>query len=172
MARDARADNAGNRGAAPERDDHGLPRHRPHGRLAAHRPPLRHHDAAPPAALRPQAHHTRGRSHGHDRRPLGQKPGAQPARRPDALPQPGVHKGTGGALPRLRHRRAQPRRAGEQLRLDEGLHLPRLRTRGGQAHHRELHDGQGERAAAAQRHTSTSTRAASCSSAATTSGAT
>ncbi len=39
--------------------------------------------------------------------------------------------------------KAQRCRDGEQLRLDEGLHLPRLRPRGGQAHHRELYDGQG-----------------------------
>ena len=32
---------------------------------------------------------------------------------------------------------------GEQLRLDEGLHVPRFHPRHRQVHHRQLHDGQG-----------------------------
>gem|GEM_PF-5428966 len=83
--------------------------------------------------------------------PQRQEPGAQPAQRGDTPPQRGVHQEATGPLPRLRERRTQPRRTGQQLRLDEGLHLPRLRTRHRQVHHRELHDGKGQRQAPPQR---------------------
>ena len=151
MARYAGADNARYRRVSAEADGIGIPGHRPHRRLTPYRPPLWHHDAATPAALRPQALPARGRCHGYDWRPIGQEPGAQSARRRHPLPQPGVHQEAGIQIPRLRRQRAQQGRDGQQLRLDEGLHLPRLRTRSGQAHHRKLYDGQGQRAEATQR---------------------
>ena len=152
MARYAGANHARHRRTAPERNGHGLPRHRPHRRLTPHRTPLWHHDASPPPTLRPQAHHPRRRCYRHDWRPQRKEPRAQPAQRRDPTPQPRVHQGTSSQIPRLRLERAQCRRDGQQLRLDERLHLPRLRPRGRQAHHRQLHDGQGERAATTQRH--------------------
>jgi tyrosyl-tRNA synthetase len=42
-------------------------------------------------------------------------------------------------------RTPQSGRAGEQLRLVQGHGLPALHPRSGQAHHGELHDGQGQR---------------------------
>lgn len=42
---------------------------------------------------------------------------------------------------RLRVGRAECRRAGQQLRLDEGHLVPRIHPRHRQVHHRQLHDG-------------------------------
>ena len=167
MAWHARTDHARNRRIPQQRHGHGIPGHRPHCRQPAYRPPVRHHDAASPAAVRPQTHHPGGWCHRNDWRPFGEEPGAQPPRCRNALPQPGMYQATSGQIPRLRCRRPQQGRVGEQLRLDERLHLPRLRPHSGQAYHRQLHDGQGECAAAPQRHCPRR-----CNSAATTNGAT
>ena len=151
MARHAGPDHAGNGRVSAKEHGLRLSRHRPHGRLAAHRSSLRYHDVAPSATLRPQALPARRRRNGHDRRPVGQEPGAQPARFGHAVSQPGGHQEAGFEVSRLRRSRAQQGRTRQQLRLDEGLHLPRLRARGGEAHHRQLHDGQGQREEAPQR---------------------
>ena len=88
-------------------------------------------------------HGPRGRCDGHDRRPLGQIAGAQPARRRDPASQSGGDQTPAGQTARLRLRRPKRRHAGQQLRLDEGIHVPRFHPRHRQVHHRQLHDGQG-----------------------------
>ncbi len=151
MARHDPPDDARHRRTTQERNDHGLPRHRPHGRLTPYRPPRGRDDAQALPACGPQAHRPRGRRHRHDRRPLDEEPGAQAARRGDPAPQSGGHQKAARQVPRLRQRRSQRRRDGQQLRLDEKLLVPRLHPRRGQAHHRQLHDGQGLGKEASQR---------------------
>ena len=48
----------------------GLSGYRPYSRFTPYRSPLWHHDAAPLAALWPQAHHPRGWCYGYDWRPF------------------------------------------------------------------------------------------------------
>ena len=55
-----------------ERDDDGLPGHRPHGRLAPHRTPRGRDDPQALPDVRTPPAGPRGRRNGHDRRPLGQ----------------------------------------------------------------------------------------------------
>ena len=143
MARHDPHDHARRKGTARKGDDDGLPGHRPHGRLAAHRPPGGCDDPQALPAVRTPPAGPRGRCYGHDRRPLGQVAGAQPARRRDAAPQPGGDQAAAGQAARLRLRRPERRTAGEQLRLDEGLYVPGLHPRHRQVHHGQLHDGQG-----------------------------
>ena len=68
-----------------KRTDDGLPGHRPHGRLVAYRPPGGRDDPQALPDVRPPSAGPRGRCDGHDRRPLGQIAGAQPARRKKTL---------------------------------------------------------------------------------------
>ncbi len=143
MARHDPHDHARREGTTRKGDDDGLPGHRPHGRLAPHRPPGGRDDPQALPDVRPPSAGPHRRRHGHDRRPERQVAGAQPARRGDAAPQPGGDQAPAGQAARLRFGRAERRASGEQLRLDEGVLVPRLHPRHRQVHHRQLHDGQG-----------------------------
>ena len=143
MARHDTHDHARHRGAAQKGDDDGLSGYRPHGRLAAYRPLGGRNDTQTLPDVRTPPHSTRRRRHGHDRRPQRQIAGAQSVGRAYAAPQSGGHKAAAGQAARLRVRRREPRAAGQQLRLDEGVFVPRLRPRDRQGHHGQLHDGQG-----------------------------
>ena len=142
MARHDPHDHARSKGTTRKRTDDGLPGHRPHGRLAAYRPPGGRDDPQALPDVRPPSAGPRGRCDGHDRRPLGQIAGAQPARRKDPASQSGGDQTPAGQTARLRLRRPERRRAGQQLRLDEGIHVPRFHPRHRQVHHCQLHDGQ------------------------------
>ena len=151
MARHDPHDHARSKGTTRKGDDDGLPGHRPHGRFAAHRPPGGRNDPQALPDVRTPTAGTRRRCDGHDRRPVGQVAGAQPARRGDTAPQPGGDQAAAGQAARLRLRCAERRPSGEQLRLDEGVLVPRLHPRHRQVHHGQLHDGQGLREEALQR---------------------
>ena len=142
MARDDPHDHARREGTTRKRDDDGLPGHRPHGRLAAYRPPGGRNDPQAFPDVRPPSAGAYRRRDGHDRRPLGQVAGAQPARRTHAAPQPGGDQAPAGQTARLRVGRPERGRAGEQLRLDEGHFVSGIHPRYRQVHHRQLHDGQ------------------------------
>ena len=64
-------DHARSKGTTRKRTDDGLPGHRPHGRLAAYRPPGGRDDPQALPDVRPPSAGPRGRCDGHDRRPLG-----------------------------------------------------------------------------------------------------
>lgn len=151
MARHDPHDHARSKGTTRKGDDDGLPGHRPHGRFVAHRPPGGRNDPQALPDVRTPTAGTRRRCDGHDRRPVGQVAGAQPARRGDAAPQPGGDQAAAGQAARLRLRCAERRPSGEQLRLDEGVLVPRLHPRHRQVHHGQLHDGQRLREEALQR---------------------
>ena len=164
MARHDPHDHARRRRTTAERDDDGLPGYRPHGRLAPYRAPRGCDDPQALPDVRTPPAGPRGRCDGHDRRPLGQVPGAQPARRSHPAAQPGGHQGPAGETPRLRFRRPERRTPGQQLRLDEGIHVPGFHPRHRQVHHRQLHDGQGFGQEALQRRGSPPARSLSAAS--------
>ena len=143
MARHDSHDHARREGTTRKRTDDGLPGHRPHGRFAAYRTPGRRNDPQALPDVRPSSAGPHRRRNRHDRRPFGQVAGAQPARREDPAPQSGSDQTPVGETARLRVGRPERRTDGEQLRLDEGIHVPRFHPRHRQMHHRQLHDGQG-----------------------------
>ena len=115
----------------------------PTGRQPAHRQPGAAAAAAALPARRPPAHRAgRGRDR-HDRRPRRALGGAQPARRRDPRPPtwPRI-KGQLGAAARLR-RRPDAGPAGRQPGLDRADRRARLPPRRRQARHREPDAGQG-----------------------------
>ena len=142
MARYDSLDHAGHTGTTSERDVHSLRGHRPDGGFAAHRTPGECNDPQALPDVRTPSDRPGGRRDGHDRRPQRQIAGAQPARRKDPPPQPGGDQETARQAARFRIGRSQRGDAGEQLRLDEGNHLPGFHPRHRQADYRELHDGQ------------------------------
>ena len=142
MARHDPHDHARRKGTTRKRDDDGLSGHRPHGRLAAYRTSGGRDDPQAFPDVRTPSAGAHRRRDGHDRRPQRQVAGAQPARRADAPPQSGGDQAAARQTARLRVGRAECRRAGQQLRLDEGHLVPRIHPRHRQVHHRQLHDGQ------------------------------
>ena len=99
------------------------------------------HAAPPLPAGRTSAHRAGGRGDGHDRRPQRQERRAQPLERRGPPRQCRQHGKTVAAVPRFRLR-PQLGPAGEQLRLDGPLRLPRIPPRHRQAFSRQRHAGQ------------------------------
>lgn len=85
-----------------------------------------------------------GGATGANRRPFGRRRSAT-SRRENPAPQSGSDQARQLATARLQPSGRPERRTdgGEQLRLDEGIHVPRFHPRHRQMHHRQLHDGQG-----------------------------
>ena len=129
MARHDPHDHARRKGTTRKRDDDGLSGHRPHGRLTAYRTSGGRDDPQAFPDVRPPSAGAHRRRDGHDRRPQRQVAGAQPARRADAPPQSGGDQAAARQTARLRVGRAECRRAGQQLRLDEGHLVPRIHPR-------------------------------------------
>jgi tyrosyl-tRNA synthetase len=102
------------------------------------------HDPGPLPALRPQARRVGGRRHGHGGRSQRQKSER------NLLDEDALRHNQACVKAQLErfldfNSTTNPAQLGEQLRLVQGHGLPALHPRSGQAHHRELHDGQGQR---------------------------